>query len=142
MVSSFHGSNVPFVLSTFQVSNVGQKLWHLRLNHRVLQECIQTLEDGKALTYANLFAIGTVDGHDGAPNPGCISKTQYMVHRISAILQQVQVFCPISHFTFFSLTPFCRDRVSGSCFTGQLPGIGTVFILASLQICKVQRQSR
>ena len=28
-----------------------------------------------------------------------------------------------------------------SCFTGQLPGIGTVFILASLQMCKVQRQS-
>ena len=27
---------------------------------------------------------------------------------------------------------------SGSCFTGQLPGIGTVFILASLQMCKVQ----
>ena len=28
-----------------------------------------------------------------------------------------------------------------SCFTGQLPGIGTVSILASLQMCKVQRQS-
>ena len=27
---------------------------------------------------------------------------------------------------------------SRSCFTGQLPGIGTVFILASLQMCKVQ----
>ena len=26
----------------------------------------------------------------------------------------------------------------GLCFTGQLPGIGTVFILASLQMCKVQ----
>ena len=37
-------------------------------------------------------------------------------------------------FGFFSLTPFCRNRVSGSCFTGQLPGIGTVFIFASLQI--------
>ena len=36
---------------------------------------------------------------------------------------------------------FCRDWVSVSCFTGQLPGIGTVFILASLQMCKVQRQS-
>ena len=35
---------------------------------------------------------------------------------------------------FFFLTPFCRDRVSGSCLTGQLPGIGTVFILASLQM--------
>ena len=32
---------------------------------------------------------------------------------------------------FFSLTPFCRDKVSRSCFTGQLPGIRTVFILAS-----------
>ena len=42
---------------------------------------------------------------------------------------------------FFFLAPFCRDWVSGSCFTGQLPGIGTVFILASLQVCKVQRQS-
>ena len=30
---------------------------------------------------------------------------------------------------FFVLTPFCRDKVSRSCFTGQLPGIGTVFIL-------------
>ena len=39
----------------------------------------------------------------------------------------------------FFLTPFCRDRVTGNCFTGQLPpGIGTVFILASLQMCKVQ----
>ena len=28
-----------------------------------------------------------------------------------------------------------------SCFAGQLPGIGTVFIVASLQMCKVQRQS-
>ena len=34
----------------------------------------------------------------------------------------------------FFFTPFCRDKVSRSCFTGQLPGIGTVFILASLQI--------
>ena len=42
---------------------------------------------------------------------------------------------------FFFLTPFFRDKVSQSCFTGQLPGIGTVFILASLQMCKVQRQS-
>ena len=42
---------------------------------------------------------------------------------------------------FFSLTPFFRDKVSESCFTGQLPGIGTVFILASLQTCKVQGQS-
>ena len=41
-------------------------------------------------------------------------------------------------FCFFPLTPFCRDRVSGSCFTGQFPGIGTLFILASLQMCKVQ----
>ena len=40
---------------------------------------------------------------------------------------------------FFSLTPFCRDKVSRSCFTGQLPGIRTVFILASLQMCKVQK---
>ena len=42
---------------------------------------------------------------------------------------------------FFFLAPFFRDWVSVSCFTGQLPGIGTVFILASLQMCKVQRQS-
>ena len=42
---------------------------------------------------------------------------------------------------FFSLAPFFRDWVSVSCFTGQLPGIGTVVILASLQMCKVQRQS-
>ena len=42
---------------------------------------------------------------------------------------------------FFFLAPFCRDWVSVSCLTGQLPGIGTVFILASLQMCKVQRQS-
>ena len=40
---------------------------------------------------------------------------------------------------FFSLTPFCRDKVTRSCFTGQLPGIRTVFILASLQMCKVQK---
>ena len=44
------------------------------------------------------------------------------------------------HF-FFSHAFFPRDKVSESCFTGQLPGIGTVFILASLQMCKVQRQS-
>ena len=37
-------------------------------------------------------------------------------------------------FIFFSLAPFFRDWVSVSCFTGQLPGIGTVFILASLQM--------
>ena len=43
-------------------------------------------------------------------------------------------------FLFFFLTPFCRDKVSRNCFTGQLPGIGTVFILASLQMCKIQRQ--
>ena len=43
-------------------------------------------------------------------------------------------------FFFFFLAPFCRDWVSVSCLTGQLPGIGTVFILASLQMCKVQRQ--
>ena len=42
------------------------------------------------------------------------------------------------HF-FFPLMPFCRDKVSRSCFTGQLPGIRTVFILASLQMCKVQK---
>ena len=40
---------------------------------------------------------------------------------------------------FFSPTPFCRDKVSRSCFTGQVPGIRTVFILASLQMCKVQK---
>ena len=45
------------------------------------------------------------------------------------------------HMFFFSLASFFRDWVSVSCFTGQLPGIGTVFILASLQMCKVQRQS-
>ena len=33
-------------------------------------------------------------------------------------------------FPFFFLTPFFRDKVPQSCFTGQLPGIGTVFILA------------
>ena len=43
------------------------------------------------------------------------------------------------HCTWFFF--FFRDWVSVSCFTGQLPGIGTVFILASLQMCKVQRQS-
>ena len=42
---------------------------------------------------------------------------------------------------FFFSRLFSRDKVSESCFTGQLPGIGTVFILASLQMCKVQRQS-
>ena len=42
---------------------------------------------------------------------------------------------------FLSPTPFCRGKDSRSCFTGQFPGIGTVFILASLQMCKVQRQS-
>ena len=42
---------------------------------------------------------------------------------------------------FFFPTPFFRNKVSQSCFTGQLPGIGTVFILANLQMCKVQRQS-
>ena len=42
---------------------------------------------------------------------------------------------------FFFSGLFSRDKVSQSCFTGQLPGIGTVFILASLQMCKVQRQS-
>ena len=41
---------------------------------------------------------------------------------------------------FFSSRLFSRDKVSQSCFTGQLPGIGTVFLLASLQMCKVQRQ--
>ena len=45
-----------------------------------------------------------------------------------------------NHVFFFSRL-FSRDKVSESCFTGQLPGIGTVFILASLQMCKVQRQS-
>ena len=44
-------------------------------------------------------------------------------------------------FFFVFLTPFFRDKVSQNCFTGQLPGIGTIFILASLQIRKVQRQS-
>ena len=42
---------------------------------------------------------------------------------------------------FFPVTPFCRDKVSRSCFTGQLPGMGTVFILASLQMWKVQKAS-
>ena len=56
-------------------------------------------------------------------------------------------------FVFFSSAPFSSQKVSfffpsrlfaaiglrsRSCFTGQLPGIGTVFILASLQMCKVQ----
>ena len=41
---------------------------------------------------------------------------------------------------FFFLTPFCRDRVSGSCFTRQLPGIGTGFILASLQMKMLTKQ--
>ena len=30
-------------------------------------------------------------------------------------------------FLCFFLTPFCRDRVTGNCFSGQFPGIGTVF---------------
>ena len=47
----------------------------------------------------------------------------------------------LGRWIFFFLAPFCRDGVSVSCFTGQLPGIGTVFILASLQMCKVQSQS-
>ena len=42
---------------------------------------------------------------------------------------------------FFPSRLFYRDWVSVSCFTGQLPGSGTVFILASLQMCKVQGQS-
>ena len=46
-----------------------------------------------------------------------------------------------SVFLFFFLASFCHDWVSVSCFTGQLAGIGTVFILASLQMCKVQRRS-
>ena len=33
-------------------------------------------------------------------------------------------------FSCFSLTPFCRDRGSGSCFTAQFPGIGIICILA------------
>ena len=44
-------------------------------------------------------------------------------------------------FVFFPSRLFYRDWVSVSCFTGQLPGSGTVFILASLQMCKVQGQS-
>ena len=35
---------------------------------------------------------------------------------------------------FFFPHSFCRYKVSRSCFTGQFPGIGTVFILASLQM--------
>ena len=46
-----------------------------------------------------------------------------------------------SNVFFFCPTPFFSDKVSESCFTGQLPGMGTDFILASLQMCKVQRQS-
>ena len=45
----------------------------------------------------------------------------------------------LTKYFFFFLAPFCRDKVSRSCFTGQLPGIRTVFILASLQMCKVQK---
>ena len=42
-------------------------------------------------------------------------------------------------FFFFSSRLFAAIGLrSRSCFTGQLPGIGTVFILASLQMCKVQ----
>ena len=43
---------------------------------------------------------------------------------------------------FFPLTSFGRDKVSRNCFTGRLRGIGTAFIQASLQMCKVQRLSR
>ena len=39
----------------------------------------------------------------------------------------------------FFLTPFCRHKVSRRCLIGQLPGIGTAFILASLQMRKVQK---
>ena len=47
-----------------------------------------------------------------------------------------------AYMIFFSPSRlFSRDKVSESCFTGQLPGIGTFFILASLQMCKIQRQS-
>ena len=42
---------------------------------------------------------------------------------------------------FFPSRLFAAIRCSRSCFTGQLPGIGTVFILASLQMCKSKRQS-
>lgn len=32
------------------------------------------------------------------------------------------------HRLFFFPTPFCRDKLSESCSTGQVPGIGTIFI--------------
>ena len=41
---------------------------------------------------------------------------------------------------FFSSRLFAAIGCPGVFFTGQVPGIGTVFILACLQKCKVQRQ--
>ena len=41
--------------------------------------------------------------------------------------------------TFFFVTPFRRDRISRNCFTGPFPGNETVFILANLQMYRVQK---
>lgn len=62
---------------------------------------------------------------------GLVGRSERCEKQSISLNMSVHVF---PHF-FFPLMPFCRDRVSlGSCFTGQLPGIGTVVILASLQM--------
>lgn len=38
-------------------------------------------------------------------------------------------------FVFVSFTPFCRDRVAGSCFIGQRPGFGLFFFLWPVSRC-------
>ena len=59
---------------------------------------------------------------------------------VKAVINRNYFIEYIIYFPIISLF-FFHDKVSESCFTGQLPGIGTGFILASFQMCKVQRQS-
>ena len=64
--------------------------------------------------------------------------THISFHFICQFLPHVNSSCVHIVFFFLSHLFAAIGLRSGSCFTGQLPGIGTVFILASLQMRKVQ----
>ena len=93
---------------------------------------------GKVTNFQSPFPHGNVTGVWALPDhPGTSKRPR--IHEPHASKRRLLVTPDL--FFFFFLAPFFLDWVSVSCFTGQLPGIGTVFILASLQMCKVQRQS-
>ena len=71
----------------------------------------------------------------------CLETVYLSAHFASQWLETLRFVRQFDHIVFFPLTSFGRDKVSRSCFTGRLRGIGTAFIQASLQMCKVQRLS-